>query len=239
MINLDSITNENNKEHNEKWPYIPDHPYRILIIGGSGSGKTNTLLNLINEQKDIDKIYLYAKDLSEPKYEFLIKKPKNAGTKHLNDPNAFIECSNIMDHAYESIDDYNLSRKRTILIVFDDMIGDIMSNKKFQAIIKESFIRCRKLNISLVFITQSYFSVPKDVRLNSTHYLIMKINNKRELQNIAINHSADIDYKDFVRIYRKCRRKPYSFLTIDTTLSAGDPLRFRKNLLPSYKNDSN
>ena len=93
MINLDSITNENNKKHNEKWPYIPDHPYRILIIGGSGSGKTNALLNLINEQNDdIDKIYLYAKDLSEPKYEYLIKKSENSETKHLNDPNAFIEC---------------------------------------------------------------------------------------------------------------------------------------------------
>ena len=86
------------------------------------------------------------------------------------------------------------------------MIADIMSNNKFQAIIKELFIRCRKLNISLVFITQSYFSVPKDVRLNSTHYLIMKINNKRELQNIAINHSADIDYQDFKKTYRQCTK---------------------------------
>ena len=194
MINLDDITNENNKEHNEKWPYIPDHPYRILIIGGSGSGKTSTFLNSIKEQNDIDKIYLYAKDeLTKPKYEFLIKKRKTAGIKHLIDPNAFIECSNTMDDVYENIDDYNLSRKLKIVIVFDDMIADIMSNKTFQAIIKELFIRCRKLNISLVFIKQSYFSVPKDVRLNSTHYLIMKINNKKELQNIAISHSADID----------------------------------------------
>ena len=100
-----------------------------------------------------------------------------------------------------------------------------MSNKKFQAIIKELFLRC--------------FSVPKDVRLNSTHYLIMKINNKRELQNIAINHSADIDYNDFVKIYREYTKEPYSFLTIDTILPASDPLRFRKNLFQSYKNDSN
>ena len=143
-------------------------------------------------QDDIDKIYLYAKDLSKPKYEFLIKKREDVGIKYCNDPNAFIECSNRMDDVYQNIDDYNPSRKRKILIVFDDMIADIMTNKKFQAIIKELFIRCRKLNISLVFITQSYFSLPKDVRLNSTHYLIMKINNRRELQNIAINHSADI-----------------------------------------------
>ena len=94
MINLDSITNENNKQHNEKWPYIPDHPYRILIISGSGSGKTNTLLNLINEKHDIDKIYLHARYLNEPKYEILIKKRKDAGIKYLNDPTAFIECSN-------------------------------------------------------------------------------------------------------------------------------------------------
>ena len=101
------------------------------------------------------------------------------------------------------------------------------------------FIRCRKLNISLLFITQSWFSVPKDVRLNSTHYLIIKINNKRELQNIAINHSADIGYQDFIKIYRECVKEPYNFLTIDTALPASDPLRFRKSLFDIYKNDNN
>ena len=166
MINLDNIVNNNTEEHNEKRPYIPDHPYRILIIGSSGSGKTNTLLNLINEQKDIDKIYLYAKDLSESKYEYLIKNRENAGIKYLNDSKAFIECSNTMNDIYENINNYNSNRKRKILIVFDDMIAEFMANKKFQLLIKELFIRCRKLNISLVFITQSYLSVPKDVRLN-------------------------------------------------------------------------
>ena len=193
MINLDSIISENNKEHNEKWPYIPDHPYRVLIIGGSGSGKTNTLLHLINEQDSIDKIYLHAKYLNQPKYEFLIINRENAGIKHCNNPNAFIEYSNAMDDVYKKIDHYNPRRKRKVLIAFDDMIADIMTNKRFQAIIKELFIRCRKLNISLVFITQPYFTVPKDVKLNSTHYFIMKINHRKELQNIAINHSADID----------------------------------------------
>ena len=110
---MDSIANENNKEHNEKWPYIPDDPYRILIIGGSESGKTNTLLNLISQQDDIDKIYLYVKDLSEPKYDdFLIKNREYAGIKHLNDLNTFIECSNTMDQVYENIDDDNPTIKR-------------------------------------------------------------------------------------------------------------------------------
>ena len=104
---------------------------------------------------------------------------------------------------------------------------------------KELFIRCIKLNISLVFITQSFFSVLKDVRLNSIHYLIMKINNQRELQNIAINHSADIDYQDFKKIYRERTKEPFNFLTTDTTLPASNPLTFRKNLFDSYKNDSN
>ena len=116
-------------------------------------------------------------------------------------------------------------------IVFDDMIAGIMKNKEFY--FKDLFIRCRKINISLVFIPQSYLTVPKDTRLNSTHYLILKINNKRELQNIGINHSADIDYKDFMKIYRECTKEPFNFLTIDTTLPASDPLRFRKNLFES------
>ena len=130
MINLDSITNENNKKHNEKWPYITDHPYRFLMIG-SGSEKTNTLLNLINEQNDIDKIYLYARDLNEPKYEIFIKKRKDAGIKHLNEANALMECSKMMNDVYENIHGYNSSRKGKILIVFDDMIADIMTNKRF------------------------------------------------------------------------------------------------------------
>ena len=174
--------------------------------------------------------FICMQDLSESKYEHLIKNRENTGIKHLNDSKAFIKSSNTMNDVYENIDDYNLSRKRKILIVFYDMIADIMASKKFQSIIKELLIRCRKIDISLVFITQSYFSVPKDVRLNSTHYLIMKINNKRELQNIAISYSADINYKDFIKIYRECTKEPYNFLTIDTTLPSTNTLRFRKDL---------
>ena len=135
---------------------------------------------------------------------------EDARIKHVNNPDAFIECSNTMDDVHENINDYSPSRKRKILIVFDDMIVDIMARKKFQAIIKELFIRCKKINISLVFFTRSCFSVPKDVRLNSTHYLIMETNNGKELQNIAINHSADIDYGDFMKIYRECTREPFN-----------------------------
>ena len=113
------------------------------------------------------------------------------------------------------------------------MIANITTNKRFQAIIKELFIRCRKLNISLVCVTQSYFSVAKEVRLNSTHYLIMEIHNRRELQNIATNHSADIDYKDFMKICKNCTNKPYSFLTIDIKLPADNPMRSTKNFLDS------
>ena len=144
----------------------------------------------------------------------MIRKREIAGTKHLNDLKAFIDCSNTIDDVYDGNDEYNPTRKGKILIVFDDMIADIVSNKKFQILAKELFIRCRKLNISLVFITHSLFSVPKDVKLNSTHYLIMKISNKGELQNIAINHSADIDFKDFVKICREYTKELYSFFAI-------------------------
>ena len=116
--------------------------------------KLYLLINLINKQNYIDKIYLYARDLSEPKYEYLIKKREDVGIKHINNPNAFIECSNTMDDVYENINDYNPRRRRKTLIVFDDMIAD-MINKKFQAIMKELFIRCRKLNIFHLFLSRS------------------------------------------------------------------------------------
>ena len=231
MINFDEYANENKKEHNRNWPHIPDHPYRILIIGGSGTGKINALLNLINNQQDIDKIYLYAKDPYEDKYQYLINKRESVELKHFNDPKAFIEYSNGMRDVYKNIDNYNLNKENKILIVFDDMIADMINNKKLNSIVTELFIRCRKLNISLVFISQSYFKVPKDVRNNSTHFFIMKIPNKRELMQIAINHSSDINTKDFIEIYGKCTDKPYSFIVIDTTLPSNKLLRFRKNLI--------
>ena len=170
MINFDEYTNENKIEHNSKWPYIPDHPYRILIIGGSGSGKTNALLHLINNQPDIDKIYLYAKGPYETKYQYLINKREKVGLDHFNDPKTFMEYSNDMQDVYKNIEEYNPIKKRKILIVFD-MIADMINDNKLDPIVTELFIRGRKINISIAFITQSYSKVPKDVRLNSTHFL--------------------------------------------------------------------
>ena len=165
MINFDGYTNENIIEHNSKWSYIPDHPYRILIIGGYESGKTNALLNLLNNQPDIDKIHLYAKDPYEAKYQYLINKRGKVGLDHFDDPKAFIEYSNDMQDVHKNIDDYNPRKKRKVLIIFDNNLNPVVT---------ELLIRCRKINISIVFITQSYFKVPKDVRLNSTHFFIMK-----------------------------------------------------------------
>ena len=159
------------------------------------------LLNLINNQSDIDKIYLYAKDPYDAKYQFLINKRESTGLNHFNDPKAFIEYSNDIQDVYKNIGEYNTDKERKILIVFDDMIADMINNKKLNSIVTELFIRGRKLNISLVFITQSYFKVPKDVRLNSTHFFMEKIPNKRELQQIALNHSSNISSKYFIKMY--------------------------------------
>ena len=136
-----------------------------------------------------------------------------------------------MDDIYKNMEEYNASKEQKILIVFDDMISDMLSNKKFNPIVTELFIRRRKSNISLAFITQSYFAFPKNIRLNSTNYFVMEISNKRELQQIAFNYSSDIDIQDFMNLYKKCKKKSYSFLAIDTTLASDNSSRFRKNLL--------
>ena len=135
-----------------------------------------------------------------------------------------------MHDVYKNIDDYSPDKENKILIVFDVMIADMIHNKKLNSIVTELFIRGRKLDISLVFITQSYFKLPKDVRLNTSHFFIAKISNKRELQQIITNHSSDINTKDFDNIYRKCTGEPCSFLVIDTMLASNNRLRFRKNL---------
>ena len=139
-------------------PYIPDPPYRLLMIGGSGSWKTNILLDLTNNQPDIDKIYLYVKEIRyEIKHQILINKRESTGLNHFNDPKAFIKYSNDMQDVYKNIEEYNIGKKRKVLRVFDDMNADMINNKKTNPVITELFIRDRKLNISIVFITQSRF----------------------------------------------------------------------------------
>ena len=129
MINFDDYVNENKTEHNKNWSYIPDHPYRIFVIGGSGSGKTNVLLNLIENQPDIDKIYLYAKDPYQAKHQYLINKREGVGIDHFNDTEAFIEHSNDMHDVYKNVNYYNSNKENNILLVFDDMIADMIHNK--------------------------------------------------------------------------------------------------------------
>ena len=211
MINSDEYTNENKIDHNSKWPYIPDHPYRILIIGGSGSGKTNALFNLIKNQPDFGKIYLYAKDPYEVKYQYLINKREKVGLDQFDDPKAFIEYSNGMQDVYTNIEDYNPKKNLIALIVFDDMIADVINNKKLDSMVTELSTRGRKINISIVFITQSYFKVPRVVRLNTTHFFIMKIPNKREVQQIASDQSSDIDFKDFMKILENTQQNHILF----------------------------
>ena len=155
MINFDNHVNENETGHNKNWPYIPDHSYRILIIAGSGSGKTNVFLTLIEKQPNIDKIYLYAKDLYEAKYQYLIKIREKVGIDHHYNPRAYIEYSNDIRDVFKNINYCNRDKGNKILIVFDDMIADMIHNKKLDSIVTELFIRGRKLNISLVFVKNS------------------------------------------------------------------------------------
>ena len=219
MFNLDKLVNEKQKEDN--WPF------RMLMIGPSGSGKTNTLLHLIDKLHPIDKIYLYPKDLSEPKYEYLINKREQVGIEMLQNAKAFIEHSNDMNDVFENINDYNKKHNKKVLLVFNDMIADIEHNKDIKKVIKELFYRARKLNVSIVFITQSYFRALKDARLNSTHYVLMKIGNKKELKSIAEEKSGHLDYKDFLKVYNYCTKEPYSFMLTDARPTATKP--FTKN----------
>ena len=233
MLNLDNIVSNKNTSSLED----NDCPFRMLIIGPSRSSKTNTLLHLINNLHPIDKIYLYAKDIHEPKYEYLINKREQAGIKNLNDLHAFIEYSDDMNDVLDDINNYNENRDKKVLIVFDDMIADIEYNKNFKQIIKELFYRARKINVSIVFITQSYFRTLKDARLNSTHYILMKIGNKKELKRVAEEKSGHLDYKDFLKMCNYCTEEPYSFMLIDTRPTAS--VTFKKILMNQYVQSTN
>ena len=161
IFNFDNITE---KDDNKEWPY------RKFVIGPSGSGKTNYLLNSIQRDNNTDKTYLYAKDIEEPKYQLLINKREKAGINLVNDPNPFIGYSNSMNDILSDIEDYNKKRKKKVLIIFDDMISHVMLDKKAQQILKDLFIRCRKLNISLFFNTILFFST-KRCKLYSLYFI--------------------------------------------------------------------
>ena len=190
------------------------------------------LLNLIkNQQPYIDKIYLQVEDPFESKYQLLINGREKVGFKTLEDLEAFIDYLQTIDYVCENFEDYNPTNKRRVLIVFGDMIADMEFNKKQSPIVTKLFLIGRKLNISLVFISQSYFKVPKTIRLNVTHSFIIKIPNKKEIQQIASNHFSDTDFKDFMKLDKDYTNTPYSFLVNDTTVSSKHSLRFRKKLL--------
>ena len=175
MIRFDDVIKEERKQHNPIQPKTSDHIYRILIISGSGSGKINSLSDLINQQPAIDKVFLYAKDPYKSKYQFLINKHKNTGIKYFNDSKAFIEYSNDMNDIYKNTEEYNSNKKRKTLTVFNDIITDMLCNKRRYTTVAELFPIGRKLNISYVFITQSYFAIPKNIRVIPMHFFIMKI----------------------------------------------------------------
>ena len=191
LKNYDQLVEIN---HNPNWPNISGYPYRILIIDGSGSGKTNVLLNLIKHHgPDVDKVYLYFKDPFESKYH--INSLSIEQKKQVLNPSAFIVYSQTIDDAYENLEE--ATRKRKVLIVFDDVIVDMETNKTLGYKATEFVTRGRKLNISLALISQPYFKVPKDLRLNAVCF-ITKISSKRELQEITLNDSSDIEFADLI-----------------------------------------
>ena len=196
--------------HNPNWPYIPDNPFIIWIIAASGSGKTNVLLNLIKYQRpDIDKIYLYIKDPFQSKYQLLINGREKLGIKTLKNKKSFIDYSQTIDAVNENLEDHNPTKKRRVLTVFHDVIADLELNETLSPTVTELLLRGRKLNILLFFISQPYFKVPK--RLNVTYYFIVNIPNKIELQQITSNHLSEIDFKNFMKLYKDYIKEPCCF----------------------------
>ena len=203
--------------------------YGILIIGGSGSGKPNALLNLINNQPDIDKTYLHAKEPSESKYQYLVKKREKVGLYHYDDPKAFIEYLDDMQN-YKNIEEYNLGKKCKVLTVFDDMIADMINNKRLNPVVAELLIRGRKVNISVVFIMQSFFKVSKEVRLSVFSY---KIRNKRECQQK--DNSKSFIRHWFQRFYRNLKKYATNHILFWLMMQSSDnPLRFKRIFWNKY-----
>lgn len=238
FINYDDYYKTSIKPHNSDWPYTPDLLFRTIIVGGSGTGKTNMLFNLIrrlmaNNDTFIDKVYLYVKDPEEPKYKHFIKNRKEIGESETGDPNMFVEVSSSLDDVHNDINQYNPDRLSNVLIVFDDMICEVIPPK-----VSELFIRGRKLNISLVFITQSYYAVPKDIRLNCTHYHILSIPKRKEVRNIADDCAVSVGFDEFMKLFKECTKKRFDCLTIDCTLDGDDINRLRHNFTGKILTDN-
>ena len=188
-------------------------------------------MNLIKHQRlDIDKIYLYVKDSLKSKYQLVINGRERVEIENSKNPKVFIDYSRKIDGVYKNLEDYSATKKSSVNSFwwYNSRCGILWKSKSYSHSI---VLRGGKLNISLVFISQSYFKVPKTIRLNTTHYFIMKIPNKRKLQKIVSNHSSDIDFKESMKLYKEYTKEPYSFLVKDTTLSSDSPLLFRKKLL--------
>ena len=202
MINFDEVTGENRREHNLHWQQIHDHSYRILIVSRFGSIKR--LLNLINQPPETDKIYLHFEDLNEPKYRLLINKHKEFDLKHCKDPNIFTEYSNDIKNVYKSIKQHNPGKEekgkkgKKVLIVFDHMIANMINNKKNFIQSSLNYLLGAGNQINLYFFSHSHTSK----YLNSTHIFLMKITERQEFQQVAINNSSDIDLKDFMKLYK-------------------------------------
>ena len=214
------------KQYRNHCKYMPQHPFRMTIVGPSNSGKTNILIHIIKTCQNFDKIYLYAKKLDEPLYQYLIKHWGDIGTRYgLN----LIEYSNDIS---QTIDVDQIDENKQNLLIFDDMVTE-----KHLKGVEELFIRGRKQNASIIFISQSYFSIPKNIRLNCDYFVITKMGNKKELIEIAKDHTTDINNDKFKEIYREATKDPYSVLVID--LKTQDPkMKYKKNFKEAWYDDS-
>lgn len=243
VINFDNITNqfEDKTKHIENHFLAPQHPFRMGIIGGTGTGKTNILLNLLLKYIIFDKVYLYAKDLTEPKYIFMIeffeklriRLEKKMKKKHKDKEvqvEPLLEIGNKIDDII-NVDD--LDKEKVNIIIFDDFVTE-----KDQDKIIDLFIRGRKKNCSIFYLSQSYFSIPKNVRLQMNYFIIFNIPSRKELIELSKDHATDVEHKEFIKIYQECTREPYSFLFIDNKSpacikyrSGFDKIYIRNNIL--------
>jgi hypothetical protein len=235
IVNFDNVINEiyGKKEDGVQDHFCsPKHPFRMCIIGGSGSGKTNILLNLLFNYLKFDKIYLYAHDLEEEKYQFLIEYMTTLTKKYNKEKKKDLKLIEFSNNIKDVVDVDKIDDTIRNILIFDDMVLE-----RKQDAIEEAFIRARKKNTSCIYISQSYFKIPKTIRLNSTYFILNKIATRKEITQIASDHATTIEYDEFMKIYRKATEEPHTFLLIDK-VSTELPLQYRKNFDCLYIPDS-